>query len=454
MKNFVIGCLAVFMLSFSLQAQEDPARALRKASNAFKAYELDQQANLDKLHEAVDLVTIAIGSEETNGESKAWQAQGDIYNAISNQIVTIRQVGFGSIDDLPGVNEPALTALDSYVQALELARRNFEYKDARKGLRAVQNSLNNLGIYAYEDGDFDVAHRHFAGVIVAHGLLVDAGEESMLADDGQYQEQLYISGLAALNADNIEAARPLFEELSGLGYDKPAIYEALYKIAANGADEQEDDARLAAYEEAYQYLEEGRAKFPDDVSLLFAEINHFLRINKLDELISKLETAIEKEPENVSLYSTLGNVYDNLYQRESEAGNTEEANSYFDKALGQYNQALEKDPNFTDATYSIGALYFNRAANMTQELSTLADDFTKEGQARYDELKGEIEEEFDRALPYFIEVERKSPSDINTLIALKEIYARKNDFTLSNEFKDRLEAVQEGDTLESYFENN
>ena len=296
---------------------------------------------------------------------------------------------------------------------------------------------------------------HFNGVIQAHKALADAGEESMLVDDSQYQEQLYISGLAALNADDIAAARPLFEELSGMGYDKPAIYEALYKIAASGADDLDDDARLAAYAEAYTYLEDGRTKFPDDVSLLFAEINHFLRINKLDELISKLETAIEKEPENVSLYSTLGNVYDNLYQRETqEAGNAEKANEYFDEALVQYNRALEKDPNFTDATYSIGALYFNRAANMTQELSVLADDFTKEGQARYDALKIEIEEEFDRALPFFIEVERKSPSDMNTLIALKEIYARKNDFTLSNEFKARLEAVQAGQSVESYFENN
>lgn len=455
MKKLVLGFLAIAMLAFSTQAQEDPGKALRKASNALKSFELDQNANLDKLHEAVDLITIAIESSETNGDAGTWQVHGDIHNAVANQIVTVRQLGFGSLDDLPQVEYPALIALDSYLKALEMAEKRYHTKDALKGLRAVQNSLNNLGIYSYEDGDYAKAYEDFNGVLTAHRILVDNNQESMLADDSQYQEQLYIAGLAALNANDVEAARPLFEELTELGYDKPAIYEALYKIASAGADAIEDEAaRSDAFGKAYPYLEEGRTKFPDDVSLLFAEINHFLRINKLDVLIEKLEAAIEKEPDNVSLYSTLGNVYDNLYQKESEAGNTEKATEYFDKALAEYGRALEKDPDFTDATYSIGALYFNRAANMTLRLSTLADDFSKEGQAKYDELKVAIEKEFDKALPYFMEVEKKNPADINTLIALKEIFARKSDFEKSTEFKTRLEAAQAGEELESYFLNN
>ncbi|RME96129.1 MAG: hypothetical protein D6772_12320, partial [Bacteroidetes bacterium] len=189
-----------------------------------------------------------------------------------------------------------------------------------------------------------------------------------------------------------------------------------------------------------------------DVSLLFAEINHFLRINQLDVLIEKLEAAIEKEPDNVSLYSTMGNVYDNLYQRELAAGNEEEAKKYFDLALKYYNDALSRKEDFTDAIYSIGALYFNKAATMTQELQKIADDLSKEGQRKYNELQTQINAEFDKALPYFIRVEKLKPNDINTLIALKEIYARKSDFEKSNEFKARLEKAQAGEPLSSYFE--
>jgi tetratricopeptide (TPR) repeat protein len=283
-------------------------------------------------------------------------------------------------------------------------------------------------------------------------------EESMLESDETVNEQLYISGLAALNANELEAAASLFQRLKAAGSDKPAIYEALYKVEA--ADALDPNSTLsreeknAILEKAYANLEEGRNRYPDDISILFAEINHFLQINKLDVLITKLEAALEKEPDNITLYTTMGNVYDNLYQREASEGTAEKANEYFKNSLDYYNQALAKDPSFTDATYSIGALYFNRAAKLTEGLATLEDDYSKEGQRKYEELQTRIAAEFSSALPYFIEVEKDKPMDLNTLIALKEIYARTNDLALSNEFKTRLEAVQAGETLESYFKNN
>ena len=44
------------------------------------------------------------------------------------------------------------------------------------------------------------------------------------------------------------------------------------------------------------------------------------------------------------------------------------------------------------------------------------------------------------------------PNDVNTLIALKEIYARKDQLDLSEEFKKRLDNVQSGGTNPtSYF---
>ncbi|MEZ4983746.1 MAG: hypothetical protein R2795_01700 [Saprospiraceae bacterium] len=308
-----------------------------------------------------------------------------------------------------------------------------------------------MGIYSFESGDFANAYENFNDVLLAHDLLTAGAESSMLESPESVNDQLYITGLAALNANNIEAATPIFGKLKDAGSDKPAIYEALYKIDAAAALADNSalsvDEQNALLEKAYKHLAEGRQQFPDDVSLLFAEINHFLRINKLEELISKLENAIQKEPDNISLYTTMGNVYDNLFQKESKEGNEEKGNEYFNKALDFYGQALAKDPNYTDATYSIGALYFNRAANMTQELSKLADDFSKEGQRKYEALQAKVNAEFEAALPYFIEVEKKKPTDINTLIALKEIYARKSDYEMSNEFKTRYEAASAGETL-------
>lgn len=151
-------------------------------------------------------------------------------------------------------------------------------------------------------------------------------------------------------------------------FDKPVVYEAMYQLKAD-----ED------INEAYKFLEEGRKRYPEDVSILFALINHNLKTGKLDELLTELKEAIAKEPDNVSLYSVLGNVYDQLYQKSDEAGDKAKSEEYFNEALNYYGKATEKDPKYVDAIYSIGALYYNRAALLTKQMNALSDDYSKEG---------------------------------------------------------------------------
>jgi tetratricopeptide (TPR) repeat protein len=295
-----------------------------------------------------------------------------------------------------------------------------------------------------DEQNYEKAYNDFKMVLDLHKVLTDEKEDSNLKSEDDYLNQLYITGLSAINANKMDAAKTYFDQLYEKKYDKPVIYESLYKITAT------DESKM---EDAYAYLEEGRKLFPDDVSLLFAEINHFLRIGKLDVLITKLETAIEKEPDNVSLYSTLGNVYDNLYQKALKANDEAAAKENFDSAMKYYQQAVDKDADYVDAIYSIGALYYNKAAVMTQDLNKYADDYSKEGLKKYEELKKNIFEEFDNALPFFQKAEAINPSDLNTLIALKEIYARKDDLEKSNVFKERIDRIQAGETIEdAYFD--
>jgi tetratricopeptide (TPR) repeat protein len=164
-----------------------------------------------------------------------------------------------------------------------------------------------------------------------------------------------------------------------------------------------------------------------------------------------LKSAIEKEPTNVGLYVTLGNVYDNLYQREIAAKNETKSKEYFDLALNYYQQANKLDPKNVDATYAMGALYYNKAALLTQELNALPEDFSAAGTKKYNELKDKVMALFESALPYFKKAESLDPNDQNTLIALSEIFARQDDFTLVKEFKGRLEVVRGGGKNQSSY---
>jgi tetratricopeptide (TPR) repeat protein len=77
---------------------------------------------------------------------------------------------------------------------------------------------------------------------------------------------------------------------------------------------------------------------------------------------------------------------------------------------------------------------------------------SKEDQKMYDSLKVESEKLFEKALPYFKKAESLEPNDRNTLIALREIFARMNEYEKAQELKVRMERISSGETLEeSYF---
>lgn len=444
MKTIISFFLLALMTVFPLTAQKG-SDLLKKAKKAQLVFKVDN-SNKAKLVEATNAIDLAIKDPAIIQDAEVWLVRGTIYSEIASQRLLIQQLGIGDISELPKVEYPALEAMEAFKKGRSIASKRSEADEALKGLRGVQNYLTNEGVYAAASKNYAVAHRHFYQVLQAHKLLKDAGAESALDSEGQFDDHLYYSGLTALNAGMNSTAKIYFDELYLKKYDNPAIYEALYNIAT--ADDSSD------INDSYKYLAEGRKMYPGDTALLFAEINHFLRTNQLDELVSKLEKAIEKEPENVSLYTTLGNVYDNLYQREAQGGDPDLENLYFNNALSYYKQGIARDAKNAEAQYSIAALYYNKAAIESKALMVLADDFSSEGVKKYEQKQTEIMAIFDQALPYFKKAESLNPNDISTLIALKEIYARKDDLATSNIFKDRLNVVQNGGKNETSHFNN
>lgn len=441
MRKLVFLVLIV-ALAANVSYAQDAKKTLKSATKALAAYNLDKTANAAKLGEAVEAIDKATAMGGESGDSfDAWLAAGDIYGKVIEQIGVSRQLNLGT-ENIPMVDAPAVKAANGYTKALAKAEKKWQTKKALAGLERTQQDLYNAGIFAYEDKKYGEAYTNFAEVKNVHKVLKDNGRKSTLDDAATASDLAYVTGLSAMNADMKDAAKAAFMPLYEAGTDKAVVYESLYKIEAGDKSE----AELTA---AYPYLEKGRAQFPDDEGLLYTEINHFLQMNKLDDLIGKLEMAIQKDPDNISLYTTLGNVYDNLYQRESGEGNMDKANEYFDKAMTQYKNALDKDANDSFAVYSLGALYFNRAAGYTTKMSQLST--SRDDQKKYDEYKAKSQEDFTAAFPHFKKAESLNPNDLNTLIALKEILVRLGDYETSNEFKNRLKVVQDGGKNEASY---
>lgn len=432
MKRPLVGVVFLYLALGAVSAQSVD-QLVDQARKALFAASIDPPGNGPKLKQAVDAVRGAESLGAAKDSVTFWLIKGDVMKMISLEIATIRSVGLGSLEGFPAVENPSLEAFEAYSKALGLAAKTSDRKQAQVGVQSALGLLRQTGIQAFEGSRFDSAYLSLNAVLQAHALLKANGLPSTLDDQTAFQNQLFITGMAAMNAGKKEQAQPFFEKLVAGGSAQPVVYEALYKLKA------EQDRT-----EAYRYLEAGRRQYPDDASLLFAEINHYLALNQLDVLIGKLKSAIDKEPDNHALHTTLGTVYDNLSQAQVQAGNPARAAEYFRSAEEHFMVAYTKDPRSFDAAYSLGSLHYNKAAVLTQGLTALEADTSAEGVRKLEVQKREALAAFDRALPFFKRAESLDPNDANTLTALSEILARKNDSAAAGEIRKRLDVVRGG----------
>ncbi len=426
-KLALIGLMSILFVTLTF-AQGDPKKAVKRAKSNLESYMLDQSKKFDKLIMAKKFIDFASKDETYGKKAKTWNIKGQIYNALSSNVQIQRITDPSYKDPYP---DAAFTAYDAFQKALDLAEKKYQKKDALNGMSEAISGLSNAGIAAYSAKDYKKAYDAFNAGLEIHKLLKDNNKKSPFDDKAQYQNQLYITGLAALTSKMYDQAGKLFSQLKDDGFDKPEIYDGLYKVYKAKKNT----------EKAQAILDEGRKKYPDDKALMYSEINDYLSAGKTKELVSKLQNAIKGDPNNASLFATLGNVYDQLSQEAFKNKNIAEADKQFDLAKAAYDKAISLDPKNFATVYSLGTLYYNKAANLTAELKKLEDDISPAGMKKYDAAKAKMLEIFAQALPYFQKAEKLEPNDRNTLIALKEIYARQNKIALSKEYSAKLDKL-------------
>jgi tetratricopeptide (TPR) repeat protein len=433
-KIFLLSCL---ILMSSLLVGQEAIKDIKKASRFLGSYNLDPMNNLDKLDEAVKLVDGAIKSGEELTASE-YLTVGDVYAAAATADVSYSALNPEYQIKYRGA---AFDSKNMYVEALNRAEKKSQIRDALTGLEQLVGLLSNEGVYNYENKDFEKSYFNFNAVIDIHNILVANNNKSPLDDPEELENQKFILAVAGGAAGFTDEALQILEDIYITGTNRVAIYDQLVNIYLY----QEE------YDKVEKLLSEGRAKFPDEVSLLFSEINYYLKQNKIDQLEAKLKEAIQKEPDNLSLYTTLGSTYDQIFQKFMGEGDLEQAEEYFNKAVEQYTIASNKNDQFSDAFYALGAIHFNKAAFYIGEMNKLADDYSSAAQKKYDALNASANKEFDHALEFFKKSEHLDPNDLNTLVALREIFARKNNLEASKEFGERIKILQEGGKIESSY---
>ncbi len=434
MKKLVVTLLSFLLVVLALNAQMEPSKALSKAGKALSSYNLDPSSNRAKLDEAIELIEIPVNADETKESFKTWNTRGEIYDALAS-------IDFNKLiidqTHVPAHPEAAIEAIKSFQKAYELAKKKYEFKDALKGLSDAATKLNIFANTLIQQKRYGDAFEALELVYNVNNFLKDKGKDPVIVDK-EIDNHLFVMAYCAQLSGNKEAAKKYYKQLYDAGTQEATVYAQYFNLLNDEGDPN-----------AIEILNKGRELFPENTEILFAEINYYIREEKFDILEIKLKEAIEREPDNPSVYSALGNVYMNLFQKEFETnGDTETAKKYFNDALNYFNKSLELNPEQFDALYSIGSMYYNKAVILVKQ----ANDLPLSENKKYEELVAKSNELMNEALPYFKKAESINPNDTNTLIALKEIFARKENFDLVKEFTTRLDNVKNGiKNTESYF---
>lgn len=350
------------------------------------AFTYRNRGQLDKAKDAIDQATL---DEETKGMAKTWAYRGNIYLDIF-------------LTDNPkykGLDSNALdVAYEAYLKALQLDEKK-EFNDQIKGpMYICGEQFYNKGVKLYNKKLYPDAMKSFEKTI---GINTSFG---VVDSNSLYNAAL--AGELSKDPELLKKSKEHYKKLVEVKFKQPTVYASLSKIYMIDKDTLN----------ALKVIKKGRSVLGNNLELIIAETNIYLASGKTKEAQENLKLAVEKDPNNSNLYFAIGSNYDIMANdKNSKPAEAAIAVAEAEKA---YAKAIELKPDFFDAIYNMGALFFNAGVKVVEEANKLTDN------AQYEIEKQKADELFKKALPFLEKAEKLQPTDKSTLFSLKQLYAR------------------------------
>ena len=378
--------------SFAQKKVVNEAQSIAKGSNA-------------DFGEARTLIKGALENPETKDDAKTWYVAGFIEDQQFNT-ERAKQI-LGQQPNEPVMYEALYGILPYFQKAYELDQLPNEKgkvkpkytKDIKSILSANHVYLFNGGAYYFDKQEYKKAYDFFNQYVEISELPMFAGTQTAEKDSTFMTVQFYAAAAASLAKDSRLAIAAL-ERAKNTPYRQYDVYQYLcYEYGE--ARTAQDSVMLE------KTFEEGMQVFPDSAFFLNNLINTYIYSNRNEKALEMLNVAIQKNPYDANLYNVMGRVY--------ETGLKDYAN-----AEKNFQIALEKDPNLTDALSNIGRIYYNQGVNKLSEANMINDS------KKYQEELGMAKDLFKKALPYYKKAHEAEPEKMDNMIALRGIYYNLN----------------------------
>nr|WP_294922020.1 tetratricopeptide repeat protein [uncultured Flavobacterium sp.] len=252
---------------------------------------------------------------------------------------------------------------------------------------------------------------------------------------------LYYAASTYVNAQDYDAALPMYEELKKLNYSgKGTSFTAVNKASGNEdgfntANERDMAVKIGTHEkpktesipskrgevyknyalilvqkgrieDAKKAIADARKANPEDSSLILSEANLYLETKDYDTYKKLVGEALQKEPNNKELIFNLGVISAN-------AKNAADAEKY-------YLKVIEIDPNYANAYLNLAALKLEAEKPIIDEMNKLGT--SAKDMKRYDVLKAQREGVFKSVIPYLKKANELDPKNEDVSKTLLGVY--------------------------------
>ena len=297
---------------------------IQTAANHLKHWELKEaKAAIDK----------AAAHVQSKAMPKTWNYRAEIYYKIA----IAKKVHIRALD------EDALEkAFESFKTLKELDIKKDYIKESTPGIANCAALSLNKGMSAFDSTDYEVALKYL-------NICIEAYELSGIKKDSIYYGPVFWIAATAEKLKKYDLAEEKYREMIDADYQKATMYKNLFSLYMN----ERKDAVTAE-----KILEEARAAFPDDLTLMQQKINIFQDRGDLEGVKVIVEEAIVKAPDNPALYYFLAK---EIYSPKEDMEN----------AIKNYDKTLEYDPDHMWASQEAGAMYYGAAMDILKAMNDI-----------------------------------------------------------------------------------
>ncbi|MER2999431.1 tetratricopeptide repeat protein [Pontibacter populi] len=330
-----------------------------------------KNGTLDKAQASIDQ---AIAHDKTKDKAKTWFTRGAIYQDIIGHPI------YGKL----ATEETPKIVFEAYDKTIALDGKDGQYgKQVPAKLEALYGQVLNQAVEFHNSQVWDKAIANY--------------ELALKAKPGDTTALKY-GAYAAINNKDYPKAISFYDKLIASGKADEDAYKT--KVQLLQESEASDEQVMAA-------LAEGLKAYPNSVYLMQEELRYYLKNDRADEAMAKLEKTIAADPNNASLYAVLGNLQE---KKNDMAG-----------AYKSYQKAIEIDPKNFDAYYNLAVLEFNKGVAVSKKAEKMDyATYQKKGKA----IEAEANKHFQASVPYFEKAIEIQPEDQSTLRNLMSVYTR------------------------------